>query len=268
MWHQHIMYVMTAVKYIHATQENNFPWKKVWKIQQPFRYAVWQEGACPMLVMHTQIATGEGQTCIYLDGQPIYQQTTQEICWSWCEVGNLTWPRELDFLVEDSVWMCLFQIKQAPLRCEVAELSWAELSPPALAAHFHCTHTAWALWAGQWGQSRTLTPCCCLLIITIITQPQLQEHHAWEEGAEVLLSSVVMLKYLKWGTPQCSECERWNTQTVWKCGLLSLNTVCCKHGWIFIHVAEAGLPCKCILKVFHLPNPSCTSDNLQYYFFC
>lgn len=36
-----------------------------------------------------------------------------------------------------------------------------------------------------------------------------------------------------------------------------------KHCWIFIHVAEAGLPCKCILKVFHLPSPSCTSDKLS-----
>lgn len=41
-----------------------------------------------------------------------------------------------------------------------------------------------------------------------------------------------------------------------------------KYCWIFIHVAEAGLPCSPIRKVFHLPSPSCTSDNLQYYFFC
>lgn len=33
-------------------------------------------------------------------------------------------------------------------------------------------------------------------------------------------------------------------------------------------MAEAGLPCSHICKVFHLPSPSCTSDNLQYYFFC
>lgn len=41
-----------------------------------------------------------------------------------------------------------------------------------------------------------------------------------------------------------------------------------KYCWIFIHVAEAGLPCRCVLKVFHLPSPNCTSDNLQYYTFC
>lgn len=41
-----------------------------------------------------------------------------------------------------------------------------------------------------------------------------------------------------------------------------------KHCWIFIHVAEAGLPCKCVLEVFHLPIPSCTSDKLQCYFCC
>lgn len=214
--------------------------------------------------MHTQIATDEGQTWIYFDGQPIYQQTTQEIFWSWCEVGNLTWPRELDFFVEDSVWMCLFKVNKAPLRCEVAELSWAL---PAPAAHSHCTQHSLGTVGAQWGQSRALTPCCCILLIIIIIQPQLQEHHACEEAAEVFLSFVVMLKYLKWGDPTVQS-ERWNTQTVWKCVILSLNTLCCKHGWVFIHVAEAGLPCKCVLKVFHLPNPSCTSDNLQYYFFC
>lgn len=41
-----------------------------------------------------------------------------------------------------------------------------------------------------------------------------------------------------------------------------------KHCWIFIHVAEAGLPCKCVLEVFRLPIPSCTSDKLQCYFCC
>lgn len=48
--------------------------------------------------------------------------------------------------------------------------------------------------------------------------------------------------------------------------LTSLFYTVFKHRWIFIHVAEAGLPCKCILKVCCLPIPSCTSDKLQCYF--
>lgn len=64
------------------------------------------------------------------------------------QVDSLTWPRELNFFVEDSAWMCLFN--KLPLRCEVAELSWALT---ALAAHFHPTQQSVVTvgWAGEGG---------------------------------------------------------------------------------------------------------------------
>lgn len=161
-----------------------------------------------------------------------------------------------------SLWKILCEcvcskVNKAPLRCEVAELSWAL---PALAAHFHHTHLGWA------GEGMT-------------EHPHLAAASSSSSSLNLGCKRTVPVKKVQKccflggdaEIPHCEgptvQCEGWHTQPVWKSGHLSLNTVF-KHGWIFIHVAEAGLPCKCVLKVFHLPNPSCTSDNLQYYFFC
>lgn len=160
-----------------------------------------------------------------------------------------TWPGHLDWT---SLWKILCECvgsKANKPPWDVRGLNWAEPSLPWL--HIPVTlSSVWSLWAGQ---------------VRAEQNSHLAVHHH-QRGlcCGVLLSFVVMLKYLSEG-PHCA--VGGVKQPVWKCGCLSLNTVF-KHGWIFIHVAEAGLPCKCVLKVFHLPNPSCTSDNLQYYFFC
>lgn len=169
-------------------------------------------------------------------------------------VRLVTWPGHLDWT---SLWKilceCLFKSQQTPLRCEGAELSWA------LAAHFcHTQHSVVTVgWTGE-GRAEHSHLAAEHSHLAV-------HHHQTGLCWGVLLSFVVMLRYLSEG-PHCavggvkhSACvEMW----------MSFSKYCFKHGWIFIHVAEAGLPCKCILKVFHLPNPSCTSDNLQYYFFC
>lgn len=172
-------------------------------------------------------------------------------------VRLVTWPGHLDlnFFVEDSVWMFV-QKPTNPPEMWGAELSWALA---ALAAHFcHTQHSVVTVgWTGE-GRAEHSHLAAEHSHLAV-------HHHQTGLCWGVLLSFVVMLKYLSEG-PHCavggvkhSACvEMW----------MSFSKYCFKHGWIFIHVAEAGLPCKCVLKVFHLPNPSCTSDNLQYYFFC
>lgn len=154
------------------------------------------------------------------------------------------------------------KVNKLPLRCEVAELSWALT---ALAAHLcHTQHSMVTVgWTGE-GRAEH----------SHLAVHHHHHHHpasaprglCWEEQCRsvAFLCGDAEIPHVRGPTVQW---EGWNTQPVWKCGCLSLNTVF-KHGWIFIHVAEAGLPCKCILEVFHLLNPSCTRDNLQYYFFC
>lgn len=90
--------------------------------------------------------------------------------------------------------------------------------------------------------------------------------HFWKRSAEILLLfSDAEIPHVRDFTMQLQGAEHsplWESWHPW-----FFYTVF-KHWWIFIHVAEAGLPCKCILQVFCLPIPSCTSDKLQCYFCC
>lgn len=142
---------------------------------------------------------------------------------------------------------------------------WTELSPHCSGCTF-VSHSARRGHCGldRWGQSRTLTPCCAS---SSSSSPSLGSKRTVLGGAVQECCFPLWWCEIPHVRGPAVQWEGWNTQPVWKCGCLCLNIVF-KHGWIFIHVAETGLPCKCILKVFHLPNPSCTSDNLQYYFFC
>lgn len=210
--------------------------------------------------------------CIYFDAQPIYQQTTKEIFWgNW---GSVIWPGHRNWT---SFWktvcehVCLKTNQRTPKMCS----GWTKRSVlvpgctvgTELSLHRsdgRCSsHTVqWSLWSGE--MTAEQNACISHHCITI-TRPQIRLH-LWKRCAEVLFSFVVMLKYLTRGKLLCSA-RGWNMHHLWKSQHLFLYTVL-KHCWIFIHVAEAGLPCKCILQIFPLSDPSCTGDNLQYSFFC
>lgn len=140
-------------------------------------------------------------------------------------------------------------------------LNWAFT---ALTAQFHPAQPS--VIAVVWRETRVEQNACTSHHCIIVIQPQLKLDCACGRGVQKYC-------FLLWWCWNTSREGAYYVVTGGGTSTVSENPdvfffiyTVFKHCWIFIHVAEAGLPCKCILQVFHLPNPSCTSDNLQCYF--